>query len=79
MQRKQWNIPALIFPESRRWQYGGRDVVASQEIVVCPHFRPPIFAHFRRVREIFGNRWRVLDRIERLPEQLPMLYLSLTS
>lgn len=30
------------------------------------------------VREIFGNRWRVLDRIERLPEQLPMLYLSLT-
>ncbi|MDP1606502.1 MAG: VWA domain-containing protein [Rhodocyclaceae bacterium] len=30
------------------------------------------------VREIFGNHWRVLDRIERLPEQLPMLYLSLT-
>ncbi len=30
------------------------------------------------VREIFGNRWRVLDRIERLPEQLPLLYLSLT-
>jgi hypothetical protein len=30
------------------------------------------------VREIFGQRWRVLDRIERLPEQLPMLYLSLT-
>ncbi len=30
------------------------------------------------VREIFGNRFRVLDRIERLPEQLPMLYLSLT-
>jgi nitric oxide reductase activation protein len=30
------------------------------------------------VHEIFGNRWRVLDRIERLPEQLPMLYLSLT-
>jgi hypothetical protein len=30
------------------------------------------------VREIFGNRWRVLDRIEHLPEQLPMLYLSLT-
>lgn len=30
------------------------------------------------VREIFGNRWRVLDRIERLPEQLPMLYLALT-
>jgi len=30
------------------------------------------------VREIFGTRWRVLDRIERLPEQLPMLYLSLT-
>ncbi len=30
------------------------------------------------VREIFGYRWRVLDRIERLPEQLPMLYLALT-
>ena len=30
------------------------------------------------VSEIFGNRWRVLDRIERLPEQLPLLYLSLT-
>ena len=30
------------------------------------------------VNEIFGNRWRVLDRIERLPEQLPLLYLSLT-
>lgn len=30
------------------------------------------------VREIFGQRWRVLDRIERLPEQLPMLYLNLT-
>jgi hypothetical protein len=30
------------------------------------------------VREIFGKRWRVLDRIERLPEQLPLLYLSLT-
>jgi len=30
------------------------------------------------VREIFGNHWRVLDRIERLPEQLPLLYLSLT-
>ena len=30
------------------------------------------------VSEIFGNRWRVLDRIERLPEQLPLLYLALT-
>jgi nitric oxide reductase activation protein len=30
------------------------------------------------VHEIFGHRWRVLDRIERLPEQLPLLYLSLT-
>jgi hypothetical protein len=30
------------------------------------------------VRDIFGKRWRVLDRIERLPEQLPMLYLALT-
>jgi nitric oxide reductase NorD protein len=30
------------------------------------------------VREIFGKRWRVLDRIERLPEALPSLYLELT-
>jgi len=30
------------------------------------------------VSEIFGRCWRVLDRIERLPEQLPMVYLSLT-
>jgi nitric oxide reductase activation protein len=30
------------------------------------------------VREIFGKRWRVLDRIERLPETLPSLYMELT-
>ena len=30
------------------------------------------------VGNIFGVRWRVLDRIERLPEQLPMVYLNLT-
>ena len=30
------------------------------------------------VAEIFGARWRVLDRIERLPEALPGLYLKLT-
>jgi hypothetical protein len=30
------------------------------------------------VSEVFGQRWRVLDRIERLPEQLPMVYLGLT-
>lgn len=30
------------------------------------------------VREIFGRRWQVLDRIERLPEKLPTLYLALT-
>jgi hypothetical protein len=30
------------------------------------------------VRDIFGNRWEVLDRIERLPEKLPMLYMALT-
>jgi hypothetical protein len=28
--------------------------------------------------EIFGKRWRVLDRIERLPETLPSLYMELT-
>ncbi len=30
------------------------------------------------VSDIFGSHWQVLDRIERLPEQLPQLYLSLT-
>jgi hypothetical protein len=30
------------------------------------------------VGDIFGQRWRVLDRIDRLPEQLPMVYLNLT-
>ncbi len=30
------------------------------------------------VREIFGHHWRVLDRIERLPEVLPQIYLQLT-
>jgi nitric oxide reductase activation protein len=30
------------------------------------------------VADIFGRRWRVLDRIEQLPEQLPMVYLNLT-
>ncbi len=32
----------------------------------------------RYVGHIFGKHWRVLDRIERLPEQLPMVYLNLT-
>ncbi|WP_341744191.1 nitric oxide reductase activation protein NorD [Azonexus hydrophilus] len=30
------------------------------------------------VGRIFGRQWRILDRIERLPEQLPMVYLNLT-
>jgi hypothetical protein len=30
------------------------------------------------VREIFRRHWRVLDRIERLPEVLPQLYLRIT-
>ena len=30
------------------------------------------------VRDVFGKRWRVLDRIERLPETLPSLYMELT-
>ena len=30
------------------------------------------------VRDIFGSRWRVLDRIEQLPQTLPQLYLQLT-
>ena len=30
------------------------------------------------VRDIFGKNWRVLDRVEKLPEALPSLYLQLT-
>ncbi len=30
------------------------------------------------VGDIFGRHWRVLDRIEHLPETLPMVYLNLT-
>ena len=30
------------------------------------------------VRDIFGSHWHVLDRIERLPEKLPLLYMALT-
>ena len=30
------------------------------------------------VSRIFGKHWRVLDRVEQLPEQLPMVYLKLT-
>ncbi|MGE5466658.1 MAG: nitric oxide reductase activation protein NorD [Ignavibacteria bacterium] len=30
------------------------------------------------VRDIFGKYWRVLERIERLPEVLPQLYLQMT-
>ncbi len=30
------------------------------------------------VRDIFGSHWQVLDRIERLPEKLPLLYMALT-
>lgn len=30
------------------------------------------------VKDIFGQRWQALDRIERLPEKLPLLYLNLT-
>ncbi|MGD8908861.1 MAG: VWA domain-containing protein [Chromatiales bacterium] len=30
------------------------------------------------VRDIFGNRYTVIDRVERLPEQLPKLFMALT-
>jgi nitric oxide reductase activation protein len=30
------------------------------------------------VQRIFGRRYMVLDRIERLPERLPKLYMELT-
>ncbi len=30
------------------------------------------------VRDIFGNRFTVIDRIERLPERLPQLFMALT-
>ena len=30
------------------------------------------------VREVFGNRFTVIDRVERLPEKLPQLFMALT-
>lgn len=30
------------------------------------------------VKDIFGNRYTVIDRVERLPEKLPQLFMSLT-
>jgi len=30
------------------------------------------------VRDVFGNRFTVIDRVERLPEKLPQLFMSLT-
>jgi nitric oxide reductase activation protein len=30
------------------------------------------------VRDIFGNHYTVIDRVERLPEQLPKLFMALT-
>jgi nitric oxide reductase NorD protein len=32
----------------------------------------------RYVRDIFGNHFTVIDRVERLPEQLPRLFMALT-
>ncbi|PUB90422.1 MAG: hypothetical protein DBP01_07690 [gamma proteobacterium symbiont of Ctena orbiculata] len=30
------------------------------------------------VRDIFGHQFTIIDRIERLPEQLPRLFMALT-
>jgi nitric oxide reductase activation protein len=30
------------------------------------------------VRDVFGNQYTVIDRVERLPEQLPKLFMALT-
>ena len=30
------------------------------------------------VRDIFGNQYTVIDRVERLPEKLPQLFMALT-
>lgn len=50
--------------------------LASQGITsFCLSLDPKADAY---VGDIFGQHWRVLDRIERLPEQLPMVYLNLT-
>ncbi len=50
--------------------------LASQGITVfCLSLDPRADSY---VGEIFGRHWRVLDRVERLPEALPQLYLQLT-
>ena len=30
------------------------------------------------VQDVFGNRYTVIDRVERLPQKLPVLFVSLT-
>lgn len=64
--------PALLRADARK----AVDELATGGITTfCLSLDPKADAY---VGEIFGARWRVLDRIERLPEQLPMLYLNLT-
>lgn len=51
------------------------ELAASGVDCFCLSLDPKADAY---VAKIFGQRWRVLDRIEQLPEQLPMIYLNLT-
>ena len=64
--------PHYLIADSRK----AVEELASQGIsTFCLSLDPKADAY---VGDIFGQHWRVLDRIERLPEQLPMVYLNLT-
>lgn len=64
--------PALLRADARK---AVEELATGGVSTFCLSLDPQADAY---VGEIFGARWRVLDRIERLPEQLPMLYLNLT-
>ncbi|KAB2925681.1 MAG: nitric oxide reductase activation protein NorD [Dechloromonas sp.] len=51
------------------------ELAASGITPFCLSLDPQADAY---VDDIFGRQWRVLERIERLPETLPMVYLDLT-
>jgi len=64
--------PDYLIADSKR---AVEEVSAAGITPFCLSLDPKADAY---VGDIFGRHWRVLDRIERLPETLPMVYLSLT-
>jgi len=64
--------PEYLIADTKR---AVEEVAAAGITPFCLSLDPQADAY---VGDIFGRHWRVLDRIERLPETLPMVYLTLT-